>query len=495
MRSSHLLAITLLGGCVYFNAMYDANREYDAALESLQEQSTVTARVQFDSVIAKTGRIIEDHPGSKYADDAAILKTRAELHSGLWESAAETAVQAEALAGSSESRAVAIGLRGVALREQGSDAEADSLLSLGLSADVPADDEAFFLFQRGLARQELGLSDQATLDLEAAASSVALSPEGSLSLSVALREIGEYRRSADVVSRLLVTANPNPQSPLYMHVDSLGVLSPSVVDSMAAALLTEPAVQATRRAAYYFISGRARLSEDREQDALVSFDAAIAEAPSSQAAADAAFYAIELRLRDASNPDDVTALLTTYPVARRAGERKKRDRVTRWENASSEFEGLIAAYESRGASAAEAILRAAEVAQIDLEALALARGSYLLYLDLVPDSRWAAKAIYGALSVSGHPPDPTWVDDRGLDTDDELRSLVGRLAPDDPYRLAYADLEDRPVMADSMYVLAEADLRRRLVEIRMLFDPTAGDTVPAEVEEAPVERDEDEVQN
>jgi hypothetical protein len=45
-----------------------------------------------------------------------------------------------------------------------------------------------------------------------------------------------------------------------------------------------------------------------------------------------------------------------------------------------------------------------------------------------------------------------------------------------------------------MYVLAEADLRRRLVEIRMLFDPTAGDTVRA-AEEAAVEPDDDEIQN
>ncbi|MCK5482531.1 MAG: hypothetical protein KAJ13_02470, partial [Gemmatimonadetes bacterium] len=82
MRSARLLALTLFGGCVYFNAMYDANREFDAALASLQEQSEVTARIQFDSVIAKTARVIEDHPGSKYADDAALLKTRAELHTG-----------------------------------------------------------------------------------------------------------------------------------------------------------------------------------------------------------------------------------------------------------------------------------------------------------------------------------------------------------------------------------------------------------------------------
>jgi len=484
----------MVGGCVYFNAMYDANREYDAALESLQEQSEVTARVQFDSVIAKTARVIEDHPGSKYADDAAILKTRAELHSKMWESAVETSIQAEAFAGSPRNRAVAVGLRGVAWRELGSYSEADSLLSLGLSEDIAADDEALFLFQRGLARQALGLSDQATLDLEAAASSVELSPEGSLSLTIALRDIGEYGRSAEVASRLLATANPNPHSALYLHVDSLGVLSPSTVDSMVAGLLTAAAVPATRMAAYYFISGRARLSQGLEQEALVSLDAAVEEAATSQAAAAAAYYAIELRLRDATRPEDVTELLGSYPVARRVGNREMRERVNRWESASAEFEGLIAAYESRGASAAEAILRAAEVAQIYLEAPAVSRGSYLLYLDLVPDSRWAAKAIYGALSVSGYRPDPAWVEDRGLETDDELRSLLGGLSPDDPYRLAFADEEDRPIMADSMYVLAEADLRRRLTEIRMLFDPTAGDTVPdPEADEIPVQSDDDEV--
>ncbi len=494
MKSSRLLALSLLGGCVYFNAMYDANREFDAALQSLQEQSEFTARVQFDSVIAKTGRVIEDHPGSKYADDAAILKTRAQLYTEVWESAVETSLTAEELAGSPKTRAIALGLRGVALRELGSNSEADSLLSLALSANVAADDEALFLFQRGLARQELGLADQATMDLEAAAGSVELSPEGSLSLSIALRDIGEYGRSAEVAARLLATANPNTVSPLYLHVDSLGVLAPSIVDSMAASLRTAPAVPATRMAAFQLISGRARLCQGLEQDALMSFDAAVAEASSSQPAADAAYYAIDLRLRDAIRPADVTALLGSYSVARRAGRREMRERVGRWQTASAEFEGLISAYESRGASAAEAVLRAAEVARIDLEALALARGSYLLYLELVPDSRWAAKAIYGALSVSGHPPDPAWVEDLGLATDDELRMHLRTLPSDDPYLLAFAAPNDRPVMADSMYVLAEADLRRRLTEIRMLFDPTAGDTVPV-TEEPAAEPDEDEVQN
>lgn len=492
MRPNRWLSVALLGGCVYFNAMYDANREYDAALASLREQSEVTARVQFDSVIAKAGRIVEGHPGSKYADDAAILKTRAELHTRLWESAIETSIRAEELAGSSKTRTVALGLRGIAWRELGYWDTADSLLTLGLSEDVGADDEVLFLFQRGLARQALGLPDEATRDLEQAAGSAALSPEGSLSLSIALRDIGEYIRSAEVAARLLATATPSPQSPLYLHVDSLGVLAPSVVDSMAADLLSMPAVPATRRAAYHLVSGRARLSQGLDQQALAAFDAAVEEASTSQVAGYAAYYAIEMRLRAASRPEHISELLSSYPVARRVGNREVRERVLRWERATDEFEGLMAAYESRGASAAEAVLRAAEVAQIDLEAPAVARGCYLLYLDLVPDSRWAAKAVYGALAVSGRPPDPTWVEDRGVDTDDEIRGLLRALSPDDPYLLAFAEAEDRPLLADSMYVLAEADLRRRLIEIRMLFDPTAGDTVP-EPEAVPPDPDNEEV--
>jgi tetratricopeptide (TPR) repeat protein len=470
--------------------MYDANREYDAGLESLQEHATVTARVQFDSVIAKTGRIVEGHPDSKYADDAAILKTRAELHNQMWESAIESSVRAEELAGSAKSRAVALGLRGVAFRELGSDQEADSLLSLGLTEDVRAEDEALFLFQRGLARQRLGFADAATADLETAANSVDLSPEGSLTLSVALRDIGEYGRSLEVAARLLATANPNPQSPLYLHVDSLAVLVPAAVDSMAAVLSQAPAVPATRLAAYDYIAGRARLNQGREQDALASFDAAIETSAFSQAAAAAAYVMIELRLRAATRPEDVTALLGRFPIARRTGDREAQMRAERWQKASVEFEGLIEAYESRGTSAAEAILRAAEVARIDLDAPALARGSYLLYLQLVPDSRWAAKAIYGALSVSGHPPDPTWIADRGPTTDDELIDMLNTLPADDPYRLALAEREERGFLADSMYVLAEADLRRRLIEIQMLYDPRAGDTVRA-VEEPAVETDSD----
>ncbi len=493
MRGSRLLVVALLGGCVYFNAMYDANREYDAGMRSLREQSDVTARVRFDSVIAKTGRLIESHPGSKYADDAALLKTRSELYNQMWESAVETSVRAEELTGDSKNRAVAVGLRGIALGELGAFAEADSLLSVGLSSGVDADDEALFLFHRGLARQGLGQSDEAAMDLEAAASSVQLSLEGRLTLSIALRDIGEYDRSADLAGQMLATSSADPRSPLYVHVDSLAVLAPEVVDSTVAQLFDLPTLPATRRAAFHYVRGRAYLSAGREEEALGQFDAAIEEAATSQVAAEAAYFAIEVRLRRVTAPDDVTALLGSYAVARRSGAAEIRARTERWERASHTFEGLIEAFESRGTSAAEAMLRAAELAQMDLESPALARGCYLLYVEVAPDARWTAKAIYGALSVSGHEPDPSWVTDRGMATDDELRDRLKTLPTDDPYRLALADPAERGPMADSMYVLAEADLQRRLLEIRMLFDPTAEDIVAAE-DSIPVAGDENKVE-
>lgn len=493
MRLLPVVGIAVVAGCVYFNAMYDADQAYDEGVRSVQEQSPVLARVHFDSVIAKTGRIVEDHPDSKYADDAAILKIRAELYNELWDSAVESSRLAERLADDPTHRALAIGLRGVALGHLGADAEADSLLTEALAVDVGPEDRAQFLFARGLARQRMNDPALAAGDLEAAAASAALSPEGSLTLAVALRDMGDFDRSADVTARLLATASASPQSPLYLHVDSLAQLAPFVVDSMIARLLQDPRTSATRQAGYHLIAGRAEAREGRDSAALASFDAAMEAAPTSQSAADAAWYASELRLAAADRPQAIDALLRTLQNARRVSRPALQRKAAGWNTAAREFQSLEATYESRGTSVAEALLRAAEVADLELGAPALARGNYLLYLQVDPGSRWAAKAIYGALSVSGYTPDSSWVVDRGPETDAELRRRLTSLPADDPYRLALTR-DSIGTMADSMYVLAEADLERRIMEIQVLYDPTAADTAAAEEDEVADPEDE-EIQN
>ena len=66
-RRLFAVAVPLVGlttACVYFNALYDAGNAYDAGVEAMQEGQGNYARVQFDSVIAKTDRILRRHSGS-----------------------------------------------------------------------------------------------------------------------------------------------------------------------------------------------------------------------------------------------------------------------------------------------------------------------------------------------------------------------------------------------------------------------------------------------
>lgn len=480
----------LTAGCVYFNSMYDANREFDRGIRELQEDSDVAARIRFDSVIAKTGRIVENHPSSKYADDAALLKTRSELYNQQWESARETARTAETLSDDDRTAAVAMGLGAVALRHLDEAGKADSIFTLALEADLPPDDRALFLFERGLARQQLGRSQEAAADLESAAGSLELSPDARLTLSEALRDIGEYRRSAQFVAPLLAQQQVDTRSPLYLHVDSLTVLSPEAVDSVTAVLLEGPGLQPTRAAAFHLLAGNASLRAGDTVQALARFEEAIETAARGVAAADASYRVIELRLASADSPADIRALADLFPTARRTRFDDRRERTLRWEQAQQSFDGLVEAYEGRGASAAEAALRAAELARVDLEALAVARGLYLLYVRDAPESRWVAKAIAGALSSSGYRPDPDWVTDDGAETDEALRARLMALPADDPYRLVLTDPGARTAAADSAYVLAEADLRRRLEEIRRQVQGVAIDTAGVAADSAAADQDE-----
>lgn len=469
-RRLALVPVAALSACVYFNAWYDANRDFDEGLDRLGENNSAAARVSFDSVIAITGRIVENHPDSKYADDAAILKARSELHRELWESAAESARTARALTSDAEIEHLASGLEGVARRELGEFAVADSLLSKSLSGRLEADDRALFLLNRGLARLEADRAREAVEDLTAAGELVDLSAQGRLNLAVGLRDVGQYGESAALSTRLLATEPVNMRSPLYLHVDSLSRLAPQEVVESVTMLADDPDTPPTQRAAYQLVVGRSWLHAGQPQAALESLDAAIASAPTSSIAADASHHAMKLRLAGATSPADVTRSLEYSRMAGRATQADLRTEAEYLGQSARLFSGLVEAYESRGASAAEAAFRAAEIAGTHLGAPALARGLYLLYLESDPDSPWAAKAMLGALRASGHPPSPSWVEDRGAATDAELREALSALPVTDPYRRSLAEGMGA-VADDSTFLYAERELSRRLDEIQVLLGP------------------------
>ncbi len=493
------LTLPLLAGCIYFNALYDAGNAYDAGVEALQEERIQAARQQFDSVIAKTDRIVSDHPNSKYADDAAFLKTRAEIHNELWDAAFVSAQYARQLSRRSRDTALASGLQGVAAVQLGRGGLADSLLSFALEGELDADDRATFLFHRGLARLRLDRPEEAALDLEGAAAQIDLTREARLDLARALFQIGDFERSADVTADLLDMDELGQLSEAgKAHVDSLTLHAADVLDPRLEELLRQPDLRETKRSLLQFLRGLTLAELGAYDAAIAVLDSAAGARATSRWAPQAGLRASEIRLQRAESPSDIETVVPGLERATRSATAPTRARAVALSSAAIQFVGFTSACETRGASAAEAALRAAEIAGTVLASPVVARGLYLKYLELAPDSPWSAKAMYGALSFSGHRAGD-WVRDEGDATDARLRAELESLPEDDPYRIAIEGT-GRDRWSDSAFVLAEVDLEQRISEIQMLFDTTVvrarRDSVspqPAEVDSVVSGQEEDEV--
>ena len=81
------LAASLLGGCVYYNGMYNANRLANSARKAEREGRTFEANNLWGQVATKAESVIVRHPKSKYAEEAAILKGLALARMGQCEQA------------------------------------------------------------------------------------------------------------------------------------------------------------------------------------------------------------------------------------------------------------------------------------------------------------------------------------------------------------------------------------------------------------------------
>src|SRR5688500_6439302 len=64
----------LLGGCVYYNGMYNANRLARSARKAEREGRTFDANGLWGQVATKADSVLVRHPDSKYAQDAGLLR-------------------------------------------------------------------------------------------------------------------------------------------------------------------------------------------------------------------------------------------------------------------------------------------------------------------------------------------------------------------------------------------------------------------------------------
>src|SRR5687768_18434017 len=68
------LASALLGGCVYYNGMYNANRLAGSARKAEREGRTLEANNLWGQVATKAESVVARHPTSKYAEEAIVLR-------------------------------------------------------------------------------------------------------------------------------------------------------------------------------------------------------------------------------------------------------------------------------------------------------------------------------------------------------------------------------------------------------------------------------------
>ncbi|MGW8283903.1 MAG: hypothetical protein ACWGON_11440, partial [Gemmatimonadota bacterium] len=349
--------------------------------------------------------------------------------------------------------------------------QADSMLSRALEGDLKNDDRATFLFNRGMARLELGLTSDAAVDLQTAANEIELTREARLELSRALRQMGQYERSAEVTIDVMMEV---PFGALTRaeraQVDSLSTVAPGELEPRVAALLARDDLEPATRTMLETVEGMALEDLGERDSAVAILDVAATAGNTNRWAQEASLRAAMIRIGNARDPDQITQTIPGLESAKLSPNAGVRDTATLLARAAVLFGDFTDAWETRGSSAAEAAMRAAELAGGDLQSPAVARGLYLKYLELAPASPWAVKAIFGALAYSGHEPGD-WVRDEGSVTDRALLARLDSIPADNPYRLAVDESTD-DVWADSSYVLSEVDLQRRILEIQMLFDTT-----------------------
>jgi tetratricopeptide (TPR) repeat protein len=369
MRKALLVGLlSLTASCLYFNAVYDANQAYDEALRLQQDGEDAMARVRFDTVIAITGRIVTDHSDTKYAAPAAVLKARSELALQRSESAAASASQARALTTVPRLSSTAMGLEGVAKRLLGDLPGADSALTMALSGDIDESDRALFLFHRGMARLESGDRDLAAADLAESGVKAAEASTGQLDLAEALSEVGQYESSTALTVELMrVNRFANYRPGMLQHLDSLARRAPLLLDSALALELDEPGLAETKLAALYYYRGRS-LEHAGRPGAVAMYDSARAASAQSRYATAASYRAGRLRIFQAREPSDIVATRSIMQQAANTLDRAIAVDARRLNERVILFSNLVDAYESRGATAAEAALRAAEIAGVDLAA-------------------------------------------------------------------------------------------------------------------------------
>lgn len=450
-------AVSTVAGCVYFNALYNANRLYDEGVAEIDAGRTGSGRSALGSAVEKAERIVEQNPDSRWADDALRLIVRSRILREEWAEAAEAARKLADYAHTRQDSVEIAGFLGVAELNLGDAQKADSLLSIALAEESDEDRRVQLLWYRAQARADLGLIEAADDDFRRVtqARPTWVAPrigrvrllvdsgrleETALELSTLLSLAFEGREEQDVITVVEYVAEHSPES---------AVTALAGVDSSS----FEPG----NKANLIKLRGDLRVALGNRSQARNDYWLAISIAPTSRSAAEAQLALITMELRNIATVAEFDSLGTALEeVAQQGGGRRS--------FAVRDLSELFIKVEFWISHGGLGYLLAAETARDGLHAPGLARTLYLEYADTMSDALWAPKAVLAALYLTVV--DSARASDMGGPTAQDLRRRLEEDYRDSPYVQALLGGEGGRFSYEDL----ELGLRRQLERLERLAD-------------------------
>jgi tetratricopeptide (TPR) repeat protein len=374
--------------------MYNANRLASSARKAERDGRTFEANNLWGQVATKAESLIVRHPGSKYAEEASILRGLALAKLGQCEEALGPLGRAELANLKTELREdtwLAAGRCQVAL---GNIAAAEAAFAqVTESKSSQRRNEA--RFQRARSLRALGRYQEALVLLKASQEPRAL-PELLLSLAGA----GRLPESMALADSLI--AKGDTTQPWDSLVATLGRQDPS-----SASLLVDRLrrlARADEKHARWLLEDGIRLLTTDTARALVRFREAVRVGGSGDAAGRASLQLLRQDLRRLTTPQELSPAIQ----ALRSVGQKYRTAAPEASQLQTTALRLMTLYDSVPAGSPQGDLRLfllAEAARDSLEAPRLAHGIFLRILNEWPDSPYAPKAVLAAQQL-----DPQWAD-------------------------------------------------------------------------------------
>lgn len=392
IRRSLALALAFASasaGCGYFNSLYNANRQFTEAERAAGRGDAAAAQQAYAGAIDKAARSYRKYPKSRWSDDALHLIARARFELGEYAAARAAATELLNKTQQANLRTDAHAIAGASAHQMREPHAALVHLDSAVVMETGALRGRARLW-RARAHREAGNVAAAWSDLDAirrddAAYAVAQIERISFGI-----ERGDSARTAAGFATLLTHREAR------RWVDTVSALASRAVSRFGPAsarqMLNTPLPE-------WLASARDSVALLRAELALQAGDTATASMELTQLAARSAVgiaNAARVRLaqsrlrsaRDLENLNQIRGLLLPAITDMHAQTLLRNMRIV---------EALVNKAQTSGQPVA--LFAAAEIARDELAAPALARKLFITFVDVAPQTPWAAKALLAALAL------------------------------------------------------------------------------------------------